>query len=92
MYLKIVVTSIGIFLLRCAALPNLIPEIDEGSTYKEPANNPNLDNIVDAEEQQIRAFQDWLENTPEGQIISTFRLNLHWKAKKPKNEISFFTF
>ena len=69
MYLKIVVTSIGIFLLRCAALPNLIPEIDEGSTYKEPANNPNLDNIVDAEEQQIRALQDWLENTPEGQEL-----------------------
>ena len=46
------------------------PETDEGSTYKESARNPDLDNIIDAEEQRIRDIQNWLENTPEGRELS----------------------
>ena len=67
MYLKMVAVAIGIFLLSCVALPSPIPETDEGSTYKESTKNPDMD--LNAEEQQIRAFEDWFENTPEGQEL-----------------------
>lgn len=69
MYLKMVAIAIGIFLLSCVVLPNLISETDEGSTYKEPANNPDLNAGIGAEEQAIRDLEDWLKNTPEGQEL-----------------------
>ena len=70
MHLRIVATVIGIFLLSCVALPNPIPETDEGATYKEPTQNPDLNSAIDNKEQEILAIQDWLENTPEGQELS----------------------
>lgn len=57
MYLKIVAAVIGIFLLSCVTLPNLISETDEGSTYHE-------------EDSQEKAILDWLINTPEGRELS----------------------
>lgn len=62
MYLKIVAVAIGIFLLSCVVLPNLISETDEGTTYKEPTQNPD---------QPIERSDDykWFTETPEGQDL-----------------------
>ena len=58
MYLKIVAAVVGIFLLSCVVLPNLVSETDEGATQ-----NP------DQPTEQSETYK-WLTETPEGQEVS----------------------